>query len=158
MDEHKNQTPQLLSAKALGQRLSLSRRQVFQLNSRGKIPAPVRIGGAVRWRADECAAWVAAGAPDRRRWEQMKGGAIGEQKRRGHTRRPTGGQSYEIIRTKVCHQKDSVRSTGNLKDQVGELLLYLQGALSRRERETCWHVFEARLRQYVAVKYRGLWL
>ena len=158
MDEGKNQNPELLSAKALGQRLSLSRGQIFRLNSNGKIPAPVRIGGAVRWKADECAAWVAAGAPDRKRWEQIKGEATGEQTRRGHLRSRTGGQSCKIIRTKVCHQNDAVASTGNLKDQVGELLLYLQGPLSRRERETCWHVFEARLRQYVAVKYQGLWL
>jgi predicted DNA-binding transcriptional regulator AlpA len=38
----------LLTAKALGQMLSLSRRQVFRLHSCGKIPAPIRIGGAVR--------------------------------------------------------------------------------------------------------------
>ena len=71
-DENTNQTPQLLSAKALGQRLSLSKRQVFRLNSSGRIPAPVRIGGAVRWCAEEISAWLAASAPDRRTWEAMK--------------------------------------------------------------------------------------
>lgn len=74
MDENKNQTCQLLSAKSLGQRLSLSKRQIFRLNSSGKIPAPVRIGGAVRWSAQECSDWLAAGAPDRKTWEQMKRG------------------------------------------------------------------------------------
>lgn len=72
MNTQVSHTSQLWDAKALGQRLSLSKRQVFRLNSSGKIPAPLRIGGAVRWRADECADWLAAGAPDRRTWEQIR--------------------------------------------------------------------------------------
>ena len=62
----------LLTAKAVGQMLSLSRRQVFRLHSCGKIPAPLRIGGAVRWRVQEISAWLAAGAPDRKAWAAMK--------------------------------------------------------------------------------------
>jgi len=62
---------QLLTAKALGQTLSLSKRQIFRLNSCGRIPKPVRIGGAVRWSASEISAWLAAGAPDRNAWEPM---------------------------------------------------------------------------------------
>ncbi len=67
-----NQTCQLWDAKTFGQRLSLSKRQIFRLNSCGKIPAPIRIGGAVRWSAEEISAWLAAGAPDRRTWEARK--------------------------------------------------------------------------------------
>jgi len=73
MDKETNQTCQLLSAKALAKMLSLSKRQIFRLNSGAKIPAPVRIGGAVRWSAQEISAWLAAGAKDRRTWESMKG-------------------------------------------------------------------------------------
>ncbi|TKJ38935.1 MAG: hypothetical protein CEE38_04365 [Planctomycetes bacterium B3_Pla] len=62
----------LYDAKTLGQKLSLSKRQIFRLNSCGKIPAPIRIGGAVRWSAQEISAWLAASAPDRRTWEAMK--------------------------------------------------------------------------------------
>jgi predicted DNA-binding transcriptional regulator AlpA len=62
----------LLTAKALGQMLSLSKRQIFRLNSCGKIPSPVRIGGAVRWSAQDISDWLAAGAPDRRAWEATK--------------------------------------------------------------------------------------
>lgn len=69
--ENTNQTCQLLSAKALGQMLSLSKRQIFRLNSCGKIPTPIRIGGSVRWSAQEISAWLAASAPDRRTWEEM---------------------------------------------------------------------------------------
>ena len=72
MENKTDQTCQLLSAKTLGEMLNLSKRQVFRLNSCGKIPAPIRIGGAVRWSADEISAWLAASAPDRRTWEVMK--------------------------------------------------------------------------------------
>jgi len=72
MKNETNQTCQLLSAKALGEMLSLSKRQIFRLNSCGKIPAPIRIGGAVRWSAEEISAWLAASAPDRRTWEAMR--------------------------------------------------------------------------------------
>jgi prophage regulatory protein len=73
MDEQTNQTTQLLNAKSLGQLMALSKRQVFRLNSCGKIPAPLRIGGSVRWSSSEISAWLEAGAPDRRTWEAMKG-------------------------------------------------------------------------------------
>lgn len=62
----------LLTAKSLGQMLSLSKRQIFRLNSCGKIPAPIRIGGAVRWPESTILAWLAAGAPDRKTWQAMK--------------------------------------------------------------------------------------
>jgi len=62
----------LIAAKALGQILSLSKRQIFRLNSCGKIPAPIRIGGAVRWSGQEIADWLAAGAPDRKTWQARK--------------------------------------------------------------------------------------
>jgi predicted DNA-binding transcriptional regulator AlpA len=74
MDATKH-TGTLLTAKTLGQMLSLSKRQVHRLNSCGKIPSPIHIGGAVRWSTEEIMAWLAAGAPDRQRWETMKGGA-----------------------------------------------------------------------------------
>lgn len=71
-NENKNQTCQLFSAKELAKMLSLSKRQIFRLNSCGKLPTPIRISGAVRWSAKEISAWLAASAPDRRTWEQMK--------------------------------------------------------------------------------------
>jgi predicted DNA-binding transcriptional regulator AlpA len=70
--QESTQACQLWDAKTFGQRLSLSKRQIFRLNSCGKIPAPIRIGGAVRWSEQECSDWLAAGAPDRRTWETLK--------------------------------------------------------------------------------------
>ena len=66
------QTEKLLTAKAVGEMLSLSKRQIFRLNSCGKIPKPVRIGGSVRWIDKEITAWIKAGAPDRATWEALQ--------------------------------------------------------------------------------------
>jgi len=63
---------QLLTAKQLGVLLSLSTRQVFRLNSCGKIPAPVRIVGSVRWRSSDIDHWINLGCPDRRTFEAMR--------------------------------------------------------------------------------------
>lgn len=63
---------QLLTAKKLGALLSLSKRQVFRLNSCGKLPAPIRIGGSVRWAESTIAQWLKAGAPDRKTFESMQ--------------------------------------------------------------------------------------
>lgn len=70
-----NHNCQLLSARALGQILSLSKRQIFRLNSCGKLPEPLRIGGSVRWAESTIAAWLEAGAPNRKTYEAMQGAA-----------------------------------------------------------------------------------
>lgn len=64
----------LLTAQAVGEALSLSRRQVFRLKSGGKLPAAVRVGGAVRWRQADIERWIALGCPERKRFEAMSGG------------------------------------------------------------------------------------
>jgi len=73
--QNTDQDCQLWDAAAFGQRLSLSKRQVFRLNACGKVPRPVRIGGAVRWNSAEVSGWVAAGCPDRQTWEALKASA-----------------------------------------------------------------------------------
>jgi len=73
VEKDSKQTCQLCDAKTFGLRLSVSKRQIFRLNSSGKIPAPIRIGGAVRWSEQEISAWLAAGAPDRAIWEASQG-------------------------------------------------------------------------------------
>ncbi|MFX0194892.1 MAG: hypothetical protein ACFFCW_02125 [Candidatus Hodarchaeota archaeon] len=47
------------------------------------------------------------------------------------------------------------KSSGNLKGQIGELLLYLQTTLSQKEQTRGWQVFEQSLRYYVSVKKLG---
>lgn len=66
-------TMKLISAQQLGEILNLSKRQVFRLNSSGKIPSPKRIGGSVRWLLPEIEQWIAADTPDRSEWENRKG-------------------------------------------------------------------------------------
>jgi len=63
---------QLLSAAEVGEMLSLSKRTIHRYNCSGKIPAPVRVGGSVRWIESEISAWIRAGAPDRKMWNSMK--------------------------------------------------------------------------------------
>jgi len=64
----------LLTATAFGEILCLSKRQIFRLDSSGKIPAPIRINGAVRWRQTDIERWVSMGCPDRKTFEVMNGG------------------------------------------------------------------------------------
>jgi len=71
MEQPKKQAT-LLTAAELGKQLNLSRRQIFRLSSMGKIPTPLKIGGAIRWRAAEIANWLEAGAPDRQTWEALR--------------------------------------------------------------------------------------
>ncbi len=69
MTEQKTET--LLTAQSLGKMLSLSKRQIFRLNSCGKLPKPIRIGGSVRWAESTIAQWLKAGAPDRITFEAL---------------------------------------------------------------------------------------
>ena len=67
-------TPLVVSARELARLLGVSIRQIWRLNSSGKLPKPMRLGGSVRWLRKEIEAFVEAGCPDRQRWEAMKGG------------------------------------------------------------------------------------
>ncbi len=65
--------PLLADAAEVGEMLVLSVRTIRRLDCSGKLPRPVRIGGAVRWLVADIEAWLAAGCPDRQRWEAMRG-------------------------------------------------------------------------------------
>lgn len=60
---------QLLTSKQVGLLLALSQRQIFRLNSCGKIPKPLKISGAVRWRLSDISRWQELACPDRREYE-----------------------------------------------------------------------------------------
>lgn len=57
----------LVSAEKLAQLLDISIRTLWRLRAAGKLPAPVRLGGSVRWRVDEVQAWIGLGCPDQGR-------------------------------------------------------------------------------------------
>ncbi len=61
-----------MSARQLSQMLGISLRQVWRLNSAGKLPKPIRLGGSVRWNRAEVQQWFEAGCPDRKVWEARK--------------------------------------------------------------------------------------
>ena len=53
--------PKLITAARLAEILSISKRSLQRLQSRGAIPAPLRVGGAVRWRLDAIETWIQNG-------------------------------------------------------------------------------------------------
>jgi len=54
---------ELLSADEAATMAGVARRSWWRYVSAGRAPAPVRLGGAVRWRKSELAEWIAAGCP-----------------------------------------------------------------------------------------------
>jgi len=61
-----------VSARQLAEMLGVSLRQIWRLNSAGKLPNSIRLGGSVRWDRDEILKWFKNGCPDRRVWEARK--------------------------------------------------------------------------------------
>lgn len=61
-------TVDLLRTDDLAARLGLGRATIYRQVAAGRLPAPIRIGRAVRWRRAEIEDWVAAGCPPRSRW------------------------------------------------------------------------------------------
>lgn len=51
----------LVTAEQLAEILQVSTRTVWRMRSAGQLPKPVRIGGNVRWRAQDLEVWIAGG-------------------------------------------------------------------------------------------------
>jgi hypothetical protein len=64
--------PLLVDAARLGVLLDISERQVRRLDDGGKLPAALEIGGSKKWRIAEVRSWLAAGAPSRHAWENLR--------------------------------------------------------------------------------------
>ena len=56
--------PVLIDVSDLATMLNISTRTVWRLLSAGKMLAPIRIGGAVRWRYQEVHRWIEQGCPE----------------------------------------------------------------------------------------------
>jgi predicted DNA-binding transcriptional regulator AlpA len=67
-----SEASQLIRASGLSALLDRSVRSVWRDHAANRLPQPVRIGGAVRWRRDEVVRWINAGCPDRQTWERME--------------------------------------------------------------------------------------
>lgn len=55
--------PLLLTAQEVVQMLSVSKSTLWRMRDSGKLPAPIRVGGIVRWRASDIQRWVEQGCP-----------------------------------------------------------------------------------------------
>ncbi len=52
--------------------LGVSVRQVYRLDDAGRLPAPLALGTCKRWFAEDLHAWLRAGAPPRREWQNLR--------------------------------------------------------------------------------------
>jgi len=59
----------LLDVRSVAERLSVSPRAVWKWCSAGRLPAPVRIGRSVRWRATDLDRFIELGCPSRDEFE-----------------------------------------------------------------------------------------
>lgn len=80
MEENRKQNYQLLSAKMVAEMLATSVRSVWRYRSAGRLPAPVKVGGAIRWRQADIEKWVSMGCPDRKEFEMFAEMAEGGKK------------------------------------------------------------------------------
>ncbi len=54
----------LLDVGAVAEMLGVSSRHVYRLADGGKMPRPIKLGGAVRWSRQTVVDWIAAGCPN----------------------------------------------------------------------------------------------
>ena len=59
----------LIHVQCVAEMLDVSTRHVYRLADSGRMPRPIRLGGAVRWRRKEIADWVEAGCPEVKKGE-----------------------------------------------------------------------------------------
>lgn len=69
--------PLLYDREQLCEVLGTSKATLDRLQSAGKIPRPLRLGGQRRWRAEEIKTWIAAGMPPAAEWEARKRATAG---------------------------------------------------------------------------------
>lgn len=61
------------TAAELAKLLGISERHLWAMNANGRLgPEPFAFGRSKRWSVDEVRRWLAAGAPSRNQWSEMK--------------------------------------------------------------------------------------
>jgi prophage regulatory protein len=65
----------LLAARQAAALCGVSVATWWRWRAAGCCPAPVRVGGCVRWRAEELREWTKAGCPPRSEWEALRAAA-----------------------------------------------------------------------------------
>jgi prophage regulatory protein len=64
MQEQTKGPSRLLTVEAVASMLDVSKRTVYRLSDAGRMPRPVKLGGAVRWDGTAISSWIAAGCPN----------------------------------------------------------------------------------------------
>ena len=64
--------PLLLDRRALARALGVSVRHITGMRVRGGLPAPLRLGSAIRWSKATIERWIAAGCPNAERFEALE--------------------------------------------------------------------------------------
>lgn len=67
--------PMAVDAAGVAKLLNVSERHVWSLHASGRLPLPIRLGRAVRWRVSELEAWLRSGAVSRDAWQAMQAGS-----------------------------------------------------------------------------------
>jgi len=69
-----NQTlEKLLTAQAIAERLSLSKRAIFRMRSAGLICPPIKVGaGTIRWRSSDIEKWISMGCCNQKEFSARK--------------------------------------------------------------------------------------
>jgi len=68
-------TDKLIDVREVAKALGVSTRKIWAMRDSGYMPKPVKLGGAVRWRAEaDINRWLTEGCPDCRK---VKGGYHG---------------------------------------------------------------------------------
>ena len=57
--------PIVIGVEEFAQLMGVTPRTIWRWDSTGKVPEPVRPGGAVRWRLADIKKWIDAGCPER---------------------------------------------------------------------------------------------
>jgi excisionase family DNA binding protein len=64
MQEQAKGPSRLLTVESVASMLDVSKRHVYRLSDAGKMPRPIKLGGAVRWDGTAISSWIAAGCPN----------------------------------------------------------------------------------------------
>lgn len=74
--------PLLIDTDCLAALLAVSPVHVRRMKAGGRLPKPVRLGRRVLWPRAEIEAWVEAGCPVRREWDDLRHHGQGNRARR----------------------------------------------------------------------------
>jgi len=72
MDNIEEIEQKLISAREVSKILSIAIRTVWRLRSSGKLPKPIKIGGALRWRLSDINLWIELECPSMKQFEYRK--------------------------------------------------------------------------------------